>query len=434
MKKYLIGIICSLIIFVPSMVNAKKIACGNEDYMATVEIDKEEFSLKEKAFIAVNSEFEYENVTYLIDNKEIAEISKEGIVKPLKDGSGKITTIIKFTKDTSCQVEVPIKILSNDSSLKSLNLEEFDLSSVFAPDKYDYEVILPYKNDKINILAEANGSGATITGDGRRFLNEGVNIFNITVTATDGTKSTYKISVTRNSANDDATLSSLIIDGFTIEPKFTKDNFKYELKVGKDINEINIKAKATYNFTKIYGPGKKQLATGLNIFFIRVIAESGHENRYEISVTKSDGKVYLDDLIIQNNKLSPRFQEDIYTYNLTVPNEITKLELEAIAKDKQVEVMGNNNFQEGDNEVIIRVTDKNKEVSTYKIIVNRLSKVEEKEKTKNNILLTVLLVLFIISIGVMIFCIVLFIQKNKKKKYHIKYNNKKSKGKKNNKK
>ena len=136
MKKYLIGIICSLIIFVPSMVNAKKIACGNEDYMATVEIDKEEFSLKEKAFIAVNSEFEYENVTYLIDNKEIAEISKEGIVKPLKDGSGKITTIIKFTKDTSCQVEVPIKILSNDSSLKSLNLEEFDLSSVFAPDKY----------------------------------------------------------------------------------------------------------------------------------------------------------------------------------------------------------------------------------------------------------------------------------------------------------
>lgn len=421
MKKYILGFLCSLVLIVPNTTIAKKVTCSNGDNSATVEIDKEKISLNETAFISVSSDKEY-TLEYKYSEKDYLIVDENGIVKALKEGNVTITTEINFIEaDNSCKVDLPIEIVSNDSTLKSLTLEEFDISAIFQTDKYVYEINLPYKFEKINIIAEASNSNAKITGDGRRYLNEGNNEYDVVVTATDGTTSTYKIIINREAANDDVTLQSLIVEGYILTPKFDKDIYKYSLSVDKDVEEITISAKTTYEFAKIRGIGTFALATGKNTYYVTVTAESGNEARYEIEINKNNGSSELASLEIVGQKLDSEFKKDKYIYYITVNSDIELLDIKAEAIDNdQIEIIGNEKLEYGANEIIIRVTSEDKSTTSYKLIVNRLSEEEQKEQEKSDMLLKILLIMFIISIVIMVTVIGIFVKRNYKRKIKVK--------------
>ena len=420
MKKFFTSLILFILLLIPNVSKAA-ITCSTDKHKAEASIDKEKIKIGETTQITVKSEDTYQ-VEYKIAPKDFATINDDGLVKATKDGSIKVNLTINFLKendeiDDSCKISIPLEITSNDSSLKKLTLEEYDISSIFKSNKLDYEVKLPYKFDKINIIAEASSGTAKITGTGNRYLNEGTNEYNIVVTASDGSSTTYKISVIREEASDDATLKSLVIEGLSLNPKFQKDIYKYNLEVDKDIEEITIKGEPTYESAKVYGIGKIKLATGINTHYIRVVAENGSEVKYELIINKKLGTSNLTSLEVTGYNLNPSFNSEIYTYNLTIPNNINKLDIKAVGSDNdQIEIIGNENLKDGENEILISVTNNDKTTTTYKLIVNKLSKEKETVIKKNNILIKILLIIFIISIIIMATCIWIFIKRNYKRK------------------
>ncbi|MBE6156742.1 MAG: cadherin-like beta sandwich domain-containing protein [Firmicutes bacterium] len=426
MKKYIFGFICGILLLMPSIISAKKVTCSNGDYNATIEINKEKININELATITIDSESTYE-IEYKIADKDIANIN-EGVITALKEGNTTIKTEITFAENSSCIVNLPIEVVSNDSLLKSLNLEELDISSVFKSDKYEYEINLPYNFEKINIIAEANNSNAKITGDGRRYLNEGVNEYEIVVTATDGSTSTYKIIINREEANEDVTLKSLIVEGYVLSPKFDKETYRYTLNIDKAIEEITIHAETAYEFAKIRGTGTFSVATGQNTYYIIVTAENGNEGQYEVVINKSNGTSRLESLEIAGIKLDSEFSSDKYIYYIDINSNIKTLDIKAKAVDNdQIEIIGNENLDYGKNEIIIRVTGEDKSSTTYKIIANKLNAEEEQKIEKNDKLLKILLITFIVSIIIMITVIGIFLKRNYKREVNI---NKKRKNKK----
>ena len=431
MKKFLTSLILFVFLLMPSISKAA-ITCSTDKHSAEASIDKEKIKIGETAQIEVKSKDNYQ-VEYKIAPKDFATISDDGLVKALKDGSIKINLTINYLKendeiDDSCKISIPLDITSNDSSLKKLTLEELDISSIFKSNKLDYEIKLPYNYDKINIVAEANSGTAKINGAGRRYLNEGNNVYNIIVTASDGTSTTYKITIIREEANDDATLKNLVIEGFVLNPKFKSDVYKYNLDVGKEVEEITIKGDPTYEYAKIYGTGTFRLATGINTYYVKVMAENGNEGKYEIVINKNLGSSKLNSLEVKGYNLEPQFTSDTYTYKLTVKNNVKTLDIKALASDNdQVEIIGNENLKDGENEVIIRVTGNDKTTTTYKLIVNKLSKEKEIIIKKNNILTRVLLIIFVVSIIIMASCIAIFVKRNYKRKIILDLKKKKKK-------
>lgn len=198
---------------------------------------------------------------------------------------------------------------SSNANLSNLGIRPNDFSG-FRPGTTTYNVTVPNETETIEVYANKAESAQTISGTGTKTLNEGVNTFNVVVTAADGqTKKTYTINVTREASDEETT----------------------------DENE------------------EQPLEDPTNIFG-------------------------LSSLDITGVTLTPEFQTDVYEYNVDVTSDINKLELQTVATEANanVEITGNENFQEGENIVTIIVTDESGENTvTYQIIVNKKAAVEE---------------------------------------------------------
>ena len=94
-----------------------------------------------------------------------------------------------------------IRIINNDSKLKSLTIEGIDLNPKFSSDTFKYTAVT--SSDSINIVAQANDSKAKISGVGVISLKNGINNIEIIVEAENGNKTTYSIEINAKLSNDD---------------------------------------------------------------------------------------------------------------------------------------------------------------------------------------------------------------------------------------
>ncbi|GHU68676.1 hypothetical protein FACS189413_06150 [Bacteroidia bacterium] len=86
---------------------------------------------------------------------------------------------------------------NNDPRLKSLTVSEGTLTPAFDAALFVYTVDVPAATTSITIDAEAFNEVSTITGTGEQVLAIGSNVFVVQVTAENGTKLPYKITVNR---------------------------------------------------------------------------------------------------------------------------------------------------------------------------------------------------------------------------------------------
>ena len=99
-----------------------------------------------------------------------------------------------------------IRIINNDSKLKSLTIEGIDLNPKFSSDTFKYTAVT--SSDSINIVAQANDSKAKISGVGVISLKNGINNIEIIVEAENGNKTTYSIEINAKLSNDNNNNSS----------------------------------------------------------------------------------------------------------------------------------------------------------------------------------------------------------------------------------
>ncbi len=115
-------------------------------------------------------------------------------LKPMNVSVGSVTIKAR----TQAEIEASY---STNANLKSLVVEGYELTPSFDKNTTDYTLEVPNEIENINITATKDDSNATVIGDGAKELTEGLNRFEIVVTAEKGNKKTYVVEVTRKELN-----------------------------------------------------------------------------------------------------------------------------------------------------------------------------------------------------------------------------------------
>ena len=200
---------------------------------------------------------------------------------------------------------------SNNANLSNLGIRPNDFTG-FKPGTTTYNVTVPEDVESVEVYATASDSKATISGTGRKTLQNGANALNVVVTAEDGTTKTYTINVTREGTQEEQ------------EEEETSEEEITEVKNG------------------------------------------------------------LSNITIGDLELSPSFKTDVYEYTVKYIGEDTSLDIQTVATDPSytVEILGNEELQEGENTITILVSDsEGNNVATYQITVNK-SLVDEEALAK----------------------------------------------------
>jgi len=179
---------------------------------------------------------------------------------------------------------------SADNSLKSITVggESYKVGDTKTVDA---------DTSAIEIKATPNSSKAKVSGTGTKELETGTNNFIITVTAENGAKKTYKVTIVReeyiddnpnvidpNQEIEDLRLTTLEIENSMLSPIFDKEIFEYYADI---INQDYVKINAIANAedASIEVIGNNDLVEGENIVTIRVTKEEKSID-YQITVTR----------------------------------------------------------------------------------------------------------------------------------------------------
>ena len=264
----------------------------------------------------------------------------------------------------------------------------------------------------------SNTSKNTTTNSATTYTNTN-NTTNTTTPASIPTTSTTKKS---NNAN----LSNLGIKPYDFSG-FKSGTTTYNVTVPNDTTSVEVYATAKSSSAKVNGTGKKSLELGANKIDVVVTAEDGTTKTYTINITRQEGteanteivqEQYSGDglasLKIGDLALSPNFDTTIYEYTVKYIGEETKLEITATATDPYytIDIIGNENLQEGENIINILVSDPDDEnVATYQITVNKSLVDEEaiareKEEQKRKIIIAGVVIAVVLAIIVVIIAII----------------------------
>lgn len=131
--------------------------------------------------------------------------------KAISAGSGTITVKSASVRDYNNEKEMSlskgsktIKVItkseqeatySKNNNLRSLSIDGLKLSPSFSKNTTNYKVEAPSNITKINIHASVEDSKSRVSGTGSKEVSEGENKFNIVVTAQNGSKKTYVVTV-----------------------------------------------------------------------------------------------------------------------------------------------------------------------------------------------------------------------------------------------
>lgn len=287
------------------------------------------------------------SVDYGVTNIDIVAVKNDPKAQITGDGNKELVTgpnsfDIVVTSENNTPITYTIVVTrskNNNANLSNITLSGgFTLDREFDPNDIDeYIVNVPNEIDSIGITGFKQDPNAMITGDGDKELTTGRNEFQITVTAEDGiTTKIYTLIVKRAKSND-ATLKSLVVEGGNLKPNFTSDNEEYEITVPNEITSFNATAEPSDSSSEVVMPSDNTLNVGENQKNIIVTAEDGTMKVYKIKVVRQPStNNFLKTLSIidKNNKeYITVFNKTNRTYNITLENDISELEIFAEADD-----------------------------------------------------------------------------------------------------
>lgn len=342
--------------------------------------------------------------------------------------TGDITSGTGQTKDISLTKQVTVtKPKSSVNTLNDLKVDGVTVSG-FSSSKTSY-TLKDNSGNSISISAIVTDDKSSVSGTGSRTLKYGKNTFTVTVTAENGSKRNYTITVNKpDPRSKNNNLKSLSIDKGSIA--FDKNTTSYLIKVEHDINEVNITAISEDTKATISGTGKKTLKDYVNEFKIVVKAENESTKTYIVKVARKDeqgnyGKLSTDNSVksISITGYDIKFNKDTKKYNVLVDEDVNEIELTITPNDSKstVSVENNTELKAGLNKVTVKVTAENGDINEYLFNVYKIGedkkeeiKPIEKETTEEDKLNTWLIVSGVEFVVILILLISL-IKKRKKK-------------------
>ncbi len=194
---------------------------------------------------------------------------------------------IKYVANNLITEKKPEEEKSNNTNLKTLSIENVELSPAFSADVLQYTAkITEYKEKEIKVVAEAEDAKSTVKVEGNTNIVEGENIITVEVTAEDGTKKTYKIILTNEKEATTLGLQSLKIKDVELKG-FSPDKFEYEVSFS-DLEKLEIEAIANEEGAIIEISGNENLMEyGEHLITIMVSSADGTQVvTYQIKANK----------------------------------------------------------------------------------------------------------------------------------------------------
>jgi hypothetical protein len=254
---------------------------------------------------------------------------------------------------------------SSDATLNALTLSGVTLSPVFASATLTYTANVANDVTSTTVAAiKSDGTATVSAGDlGSKTLSVGANIFTVHVTAEDGTKKDYTVTVTR-AASSDATLRDLTLSGVRISPVFASGTLTYTANVANNVSSTTISATKNDSTATIAVAdlGWKSLTVGKNMFTVHITAEDGTTKKeYTVTVTRAaSSDATLSGLSLSGVTLSPTFDEDTLTYVSSVTNDVKSTIVAAATNDETATIsaddLGSKPLSVGKNIITVTVT------------------------------------------------------------------------------
>lgn len=288
---------------------------------------------------------------------------------------------------------------SNDATLKSLSIDNANISPEFKSDILEYNVEVESGVEKLKINATPNNNKATVSGAGEVTVKEGLNKISISVTAEDGSRKTYTINITVK--EKEPIIVKINGKNYTIIKKAEElpevDLFeKTKVKIGEE------EVAAYYNSDlKIYLVGLRDDKNNIGMYIYDT--DKNTYTRYNW-ITVGGVTLYLKD--------APKKLENFTKYKETINN--ISIDLYKLNNNEKIGLIYGTNVKTGntgwyiydkDDETLARYY--NKEVDIYK---NKIS------NYKNY------LMIFMVLVSVIILVLISLITNKKIKKKKIKSN------------
>ena len=178
--------------------------------------------------------------------------------------------------------------MSTDNNLKSLTVSNATISPAFSAGTTNYTAEVPFEVSKLNVSATANDSKAKVSVNSPNLTPNGTTKVTVTVTAENGSKKTYTISVKRAqdpnytaSSNND--LSGITVDGFLLSPVFSAENTKYIIWLPYETETVTVKGTAADSKASVTVEGGSELKAGQdNEIKVICTAENGTAKTYTV--------------------------------------------------------------------------------------------------------------------------------------------------------
>ncbi len=314
-------------------------------------------------------------INYTLNDSAASATPVGGVInKQLVVGVNEITITVKAQNGNVkvYKITVSREAPSTDNALKSLTVSKSSLSPSFSPSNLFYTVNVGYEADSIEIKGIANHIAATVSGDGKKILKVGENIFYVDVTAQNNESKTYTVKVIREAPTTDSTLKSLSVKGYPFPEEFSPSLFSYTVTVPYSVTAVTVEAVKNDNNATVSIQGDKKLSVGENKIIITVTAQDGSVQTYTINVTRTaaSGNSALKSLTPSVGQFDEIFDPEVTVYNITVGYKIKAISFDWETADPyaNVYITGNDELEAGEVNVFTLTVTAQDNSKTYYII------------------------------------------------------------------
>ena len=266
-------------------------------------------------------------------------------------------------------------------------------------DQISFDIETEDKNASIKVLSENFFTPKTITVDN---LKEGDTTLEIIVVAQNGNTKTYSVIIHRlgKELSSDANLSSLSVNGQTLDKEFNMNETEYSIgEIPYSLEKLTINATPnidTSTLTYLVN-GNKQSSNVVDIpknngngaITVQVTAEDGKTvKNYKITYSKqASSNAYLSDLRVSSGELS--FNKTKYSYIVNIDSDVNKVDLTSVLEDNKSNMKINgitytsphtytiSPLEVGNTEVVILVTAEDGTFLTYKVTFVKKANISE---------------------------------------------------------
>lgn len=190
--------------------------------------------------------------------------------------------------------------------LSTLQVNKEGLTPNFNKFKTSYAITVGEDVSSLNVTATPEVATSKVSVSGNTDLKNGDNKIYVTVTAENGSKRVYTITVTKTGdpVKSNSYLENLIVENATMSPAFSKEVFEYDCgTVGASVENLKILAFGENEKVKVEITGNDKLKEGDNTITVKVTSEDGTTTKEYVIKVKKDSSIVEDEKTEEINAL-----------------------------------------------------------------------------------------------------------------------------------